>query len=349
MSDIRVGLVGYGYAGRTFHAPLVAGVPGLSLTAVASSDPAKVRADWPDAAVEAGADALFARPDVDLVVIATPNDSHYPLARQALLAGKHVVVDKPFTLTHAQALELARLAEAGRRLLSVFHNRRWDGDFLTLAALIGDGRLGRVVQFESHFDRFRPQVRERWRESAAPGAGLWYDLGPHLLDQALQLFGEPAAIQLTLARVREGAQADDWFHAVLHPSGDGPHAVLHASALAARAGPRFLVHGTRGSYVKHGLDGQEDLLKNGWRPRWGETPSPPDPDGELHLAQVDAAVRIERMPTLPGSYLAYYAAVRAALREGGPPPVSPQEAARVMAWIEAGLHSARTGRACPAA
>ncbi|WKB54044.1 oxidoreductase [Eleftheria terrae] len=343
MDTIRVGLIGYGYASKTFHAPLMAGVPGLALAAVSSSDPGKVRADWPDLPVESSAQALVDRPDVQLVVIATPNDTHFPLARAALLAGKHVVVDKPFTVTLQEARDLDELAQRQGRLLSVFHNRRWDSDFLTLKALLASGELGRVVHFESHFDRWRPQVRDRWREQAGRGGGLWNDLGPHLLDQALQLFGMPEGLSVDLASQRDGSQADDYFHARLRyasPHG-GLQVILHASALVAAVGPRYVVHGTRGSYLKRGLDPQEDQLKAGARPRleplgdWGRDPQ----DGVLTLGEAEPAAS-RRHPTLPGNYLGYYAAVRDAVRGAAPNPVPAGEAMQVMALIEAGRRSA---------
>jgi predicted dehydrogenase len=212
---LKVGIVGFGYASATFHAPLIRATPGLSLAAVASSAPERVHQALPGVAVCATAAELYARPDIDLVVIATPNDTHFPLARAALEAGKHVVVDKPFVLDTAEALALIELAEQTSLHLSVFHNRRWDGDFLTVRKLLDEGALGRIVHFESHFDRYRPVGKNRWRESGVAGAGLWYDLGPHLLDQALQLFGKPDAIWLDLAHQRDGALSDDWFHAVL--------------------------------------------------------------------------------------------------------------------------------------
>jgi len=192
----RVGILGYGFATATFHAPLVASVPGLQLCAVASSQPAKVHADWPSVQVFDSPQALINSDAVDLVVVPTPNQTHHALAKAALLAGKHVVVDKPFTLTEVEAADLVQTAEERHRVVSVFHNRRWDADFLTLQALLASGVLGRVTQFSSHFDRFRPQVRQRWRESGEPGSGLWFDLGPPLLDQALVLFGEPASLSL---------------------------------------------------------------------------------------------------------------------------------------------------------
>jgi predicted dehydrogenase len=341
---IRVAIIGYGYATKTFHAPLVASVRGLELRAVSSSDPAKVHADWPQLAVEATPQALIAREDIDLVVVPTPNDTHHPLAREALLAGKHVVVDKPFTLTQAEAQDLTALADRRGRVLSVFHNRRWDGDFLSVRELVASGRLGRLTQFESRFDRFRPLVRPRWREQAGPGSGLWLDLGSHLVDQALQLFGMPQALWVDLRTQREHAVVNDAFHAQLRFA-DGQRVMLHASALTAAPGARFSVHGTRGSFVKTGLDPQEDCLKAGQRPdgvsRWdlpAETatllvPDPASPDTLLS----------ESPSMLPGRYAAYYDAVRDAVWGRGPTPVTGEEAAQVMSLLDLGVasHEAR--------
>lgn len=344
-SDIlRVGLVGYGYAGQTFHAPLIAGVPGLQLAAVASRDAARVHADWPQAEVMGDPQALLRRGDIDLVVIASPNDTHFPLARAALAAGRHVVVDKPFTLTLAEARELCALAHARSRVVSVFHNRRWDGDFLTLRELAERGTLGRITHLESAFDRFRPAVRARWRESAAPGGGLWCDLGPHLLDQTLQLFGGPASIALDQAALRDGAASDDWFLArLVYPE---RRVLLRASMLAAAPAPRFVVHGTAGSWTKLGLDAQEDALKAGARPVW-----PPAPDWgrdrnvSLITRPCGDTLHTDHWPLRPGRHGAYYAALRDALRGEGPNPVPPEQAAAVMALIELGQRSAREGRA----
>ncbi len=197
-NTLRVGLVGYGYAGKTFHAPLLGTAPGITLAAIASSKPDVVLADWPEVTVYPTPEALIAAAEIDLVVIATPNDTHAPLASAALAAGKHVVVDKPFTLTVAEAEALQAQAAQVGRVLSVFHNRRWDADFLGLQQLLASGRLGRVTEFTSRFDRYRPEVRQRWREAATIGAGIWYDLGPHLIDQALTLFGLPDAISADL-------------------------------------------------------------------------------------------------------------------------------------------------------
>jgi predicted dehydrogenase len=350
-TPIRVAVVGYGLATKVFHAPLVASVPGLVLQAVSSSDPAKVQADWPRLAVEATPEALFARHDVDLVIVPTPNSTHFPIARAALQAGKHVVVDKPFTLTLDEALQLTALARACGRVLSVFHNRRWDGDFLSVRALLAGGRLGRIVHFESHFDRFRPMVRGRWREQPGAGSGLWLDLGAHLIDQCLQLFGPPQGIAADLAMQRDGAVTDDAFHARLRYAG-GPSVVLHASALAAAPGARFIIHGTRGSFVKTGLDPQEDALKAGQRPDGRSPWALPAETALLRLQDVDSpdALRDESCPVLPGRYIDYYAAVRDTILGTAPNPVTGDEAAQVMAWLDLGRasHEARRELELPA-
>lgn len=338
MSDtIRVGLIGYGYASKTFHAPLIAGTVGLELAAISSSDESKVKADWPGVRVVAEPRHLFNDPAIDLIVIPTPNDTHFPLAKAALEAGKHVVVDKPFTVTLSQARELDALARSLGRVLSVFHNRRWDSDFLTLKALLADGALGEVAYFESHFDRFRPQVLDRWREQAGPGSGIWYDLGAHLLDQALTLFGLPVSLTVDLAQLRPGAKATDYFHAVLnYPQ---RRVVLHGTLLAAAESARYIVHGSRGSYVKYGLDPQEERLKNGERPPqedWGYDMR----DGVLSRAEGTEIVE-ETWLTLPGNYPAYYAGIRDALNGSGENPVPASQAIQVMELIELGIESAK--------
>ncbi|MBZ7588871.1 oxidoreductase [Klebsiella oxytoca] len=338
MSDaIRVGLIGYGYASKTFHAPLISGTPGMTLAAVASSDEKKVHADWPAMPVVSGPERILNDPNIDLVVIPTPNDTHFPLAKAALEAGKHVVVDKPFTVTLSQARELEALAKSGGRLLSVFHNRRWDSDFLTVKALINEGLLGEVGYFESHFDRYRPQVRNRWREQGGPGSGIWYDLAPHLLDQVVNLFGLPVSMQVDLAQLRPGSQSTDYFHAVL--AWPQRRVVLHGTLVAAAETARFIIHGSRGSYVKYGLDPQEERLKSGERlPQedWGYDMR----DGVLTRAEGEDITE-ESWLTLPGNYPAYYAAIRDALNGSGTNPVPASQAIQIMELIELGLESAR--------
>ncbi|HZV37818.1 MAG TPA: oxidoreductase [Pseudoxanthomonas sp.] len=336
-SPIRIALIGYGYAGKTFHAPLIASVPGLQLARVVSSRPGDVHADLPDAEVVADPLQAIGRDDVDLVVIAAPNAQHAPLAAAALRAGKHVVVDKPFTLTLAEARELRAAAKQNGRLLSVFHNRRWDSDFLGVKQAIDSGRIGEVVHFESHIDRFRPQVRARWRESAQPGAGIWFDLGPHLIDQALQLFGLPQSVQAGLAALRPGALSDDWSHVVL--SYEKRRVVLHASMLVAGGSVRFIAHGTLGSVVKPRIDRQEAQLLAGMKPGdagWGED------DDMLLLYPGDAPM--EALPCPRGDQRLYYAGIRDAIHGLAIPPVTDAQALAVMAVLEAGTESARTAR-----
>ncbi len=338
MSDIiRVGLIGYGYASKTFHAPLIAGTPSMELAAVSSSDAAKVKADWPSVPVVSEPKHLFNDPKIDLIVIPTPNDTHFPLAKAALEAGKHVVVDKPFTVTLSQARELDALAKNLGRVLSVFHNRRWDSDFLTLKSIFADGALGEITYFESHFDRYRPEIRNRWREQAGPGSGIWYDLAPHLLDQAVNLFGLPVSLTVDLAQLRPGSQATDYFHAVL--SYPQRRVVLHGTMLAAAESARYIVHGTRGSFVKFGLDPQEERLKSGARlPQedWGYDMR----DGVL--TRVEGEERVEETwLTVPGNYPAYYAGIRDALNGVGENPVPASQAIRIMELIELGIESAK--------
>ncbi|WP_434462979.1 oxidoreductase [Serratia plymuthica] len=340
---IRVGLVGYGYASKTFHAPLIVGTPGVELAAVSSSDAGKVHADWPAMTVVSDPQALFDDPSIDLIVIPTPNDTHFPLAQQAMAAGKHVVVDKPFTVTLSQAQELKRQAEQSGTLLSVFHNRRWDSDFLTLKALLKEGALGEVVYFESHFDRFRPEVRQRWREQAGAGTGIWYDLGPHLIDQALQLFGKPQTLFVDLGELRPGSQSVDYFHAVLNYG--NRRVVLHGTVLAAAETARYIVHGTQGSFIKFGLDPQEDRLKAGERlPQadWGYDMR----DGVVTLSR-DGILAEKPLLSIPGNYPAYYAAIRDAINGEGENPVPAGDAIKVMEMIELGIESAKQQKALP--
>jgi predicted dehydrogenase len=347
VAPLQVALVGYGYVGKTFHAPLIAATPGFTLHTVASSDPAKVAADWPEIRVVADLETILADSAIDLVVIATPNALHAPQAIAALKAGKHVVVDKPFALDLAQAREMAEVAKAAGKLLAVFHNRRWDSDFLTLKRLIADGTLGQVVQYESRFDRFRPRVRDRWRERAGPGAGAWMDLGPHLLDQALVLFGAPLAISADIGVQREGPDgqigADDYFHVVLrYPI---LRVILHGSLLTAASDLRMAVHGTRASYVKHGLDPQEAQLKAGMTPGapgWGRDSR----HGVLTTVEDDVQVHTEVRPEVTG-YRHFYAGAREAILHGAPSPVPVEEALRVMELLELARRASDERRELP--
>ncbi|MFN7109082.1 MAG: oxidoreductase [Brevundimonas sp.] len=337
-TPIGVAVVGYGLAGQTFHAPLIAATPGLTLTAVVSSRPDAVHADLPYVAVLPDLDAALARDDIGLIVVATPDALHAEQSIAALKAGKSVVVDKPFAATLADAQAVAAVAADAPGVFSVFQNRRWDADFLTLRRLIAEGELGDVAVFESHYDRFRPTVTDRWKDQR--DGGVWADLGPHLIDQAVQLFGAPLGVYADLQAQRHGATAIDYAHVLLRY--DRLRVILNMSHLAAEASLRYVVHGTGGSFIKHGLDAQESQSKAGLRPGhpdWGLDPSP----GVL-TKQIDGQT-LRTTPTPErGDYPAFYAAVRDAIRGEAPPPVPADQALTVMRILDAGLRSAAERR-----
>ncbi|MEU7852940.1 Gfo/Idh/MocA family oxidoreductase [Nonomuraea sp. NPDC049141] len=337
MSEIEVGLVGYGTAGAFFHAPLIHATPGLRLSAVVTGNP--VRAD--EVAARYGAvavpslDGLWDR--CDLVVVASPNKTHVPVATEALTRGKPVVVDKPLARTAEEARRLVRLAAERNLMLTVFQNRRWDGDFRTLSRLTAEGRLGDVLRLESRFERWRPVPKGGWRESggAEEVAGLLYDLGSHLVDQALQLLGPVREVYAESDVRREGVAADDdTFIALTHAGGARSH--LWAGAMAAQLGPRFRVLGSRAAYVKHGMDVQEERLRAGISPDSpGFGAENEEMWGLLGTEDANAAV-----PTEPGAYLDFYRGVESCLRAGTPPPVSPESVVDALAVLEAARLSA---------
>jgi predicted dehydrogenase len=318
--------------------PLLEATDGYKITAVSSSRPGDVSGILPDVEVVSDPKALATHPDIDLVVIASPNETHAPLAEAAMRAGRNVVVDKPFTITVEEAKHLAALAKERNVLLSVFQNRRWDSDFLTVQDVIRQDLVGRVVLFESRIDRYRPDVRNRWREVPGPGAGLLYDLGPHLIDQTLLLFGIPDTVQVTLAKQRRGARTDDFFQLVLRYG--EMVATLGAGSLVSGGSARFAVHGERASVVKHKPDIQEDQLRAGvlpGSPEWGL-----DPDDAVMYDGASGNTRA--LKAARGDQRGYYVALREALLGRAPNPVPPQQGATVMAIIEAALRSDKEGR-----
>ncbi|MCB5910285.1 Gfo/Idh/MocA family oxidoreductase [Streptomyces pinistramenti] len=349
---LRVGLIGYGLAGSVFHAPLIAATDGLVLDTVSTRSPqrqAQARAEHPRVRTVETPEAVIGRAgDLDLIVLASPNKTHVPLATAALEAGLPVVVDKPLAATAAEAEQLAALADSRGLLLSVFQNRRWDNDFRTVRGLLDEGAFGEVQRFESRFERWRPRPKGGWRESGDPVevGGLLYDLGSHLADQALTLFGPAASVYAESDVRRPGAEADDdTFIALTHTSGVRSH--LWMSATTAQLGPRFRVLGSRAGYVKYGLDPQEAALREGLRPGvdgavWGVEPE--SSWGRLGAGESPRTGGGEAVPTLPGDYPAYYAAVARALREGGRPPVTAGEAAAALRVLEAAKLSAAEGR-----
>jgi predicted dehydrogenase len=344
---IRVGLIGYGLAGAAFHAPLIATTPGLRLDAIVTAKPERQMAatrDHPGARIVAGAERLFAGdPQVDLAVIASPNRTHVALAAAAIDARIATVVDKPFAATAGEGRTLIAAAKNGGVLLTVFHNRRWDGDFLTVRRLIAEGTLGDVYRFESRFERWRPEPRRTWREDGAPSeaGGLLYDLGSHLIDQALVLLGPATTVYAELDRRRTGvAVDDDSFVALTHASGIRSH--LWMSSVAAQAAPRMRILGSRAAYTKYGFDVQEAALRGGARPGpgWGE--ELPENWGRLGTDDDASAIATEA-----GNYPEFYRLLERTLRHGGAPPVLAEDAIRSLEVIEAAQKSAATGQAIP--
>jgi scyllo-inositol 2-dehydrogenase (NADP+) len=333
---INVGLIGFGLAGRAFHAPVIHAVPGLRLAAIVQRSGNEAAHLYPDARVVRSVKELLAISEIRLAVIATPNDTHHAIAWQCLAAGRDVVVDKPLTPTLAEAVDLVKLADERKRMLSVYQNRRYDGDFQALLQLIASSSLGRIVRFESNYDRFRPQLKANaWRERASPGSGVFLDLAPHLIDHALVLFGLPEALTADLRNEREHAVVDDSFDLTLHYS-SGLRAVLRATMLAAATRPRFVLHGTRGAYVKRAFDVQEPKLRAGRIP-WNEPPTESEQkenSGVLTLVEDDGRTTQQLVPPAPSDYRGYYANIRDVLLGTAEPAVTPQHALNVMRILE---------------
>jgi len=332
---IRVGLVGFGMAGRVFHAPLLSSVEGLELAAVVERSTNKAAERYPGITVHRSLGAMLADDSLGLFVVATPNGTHYEIAKQIVSAGKNVVVDKPMTLTAAEAAELIGLAREHKTLLIPFHNRRWDSDFLTVQKLISEGVLGRLVSFESRFDRWRPApLTERlWKENADAGGGTLLDLGPHLVDQALVLFGKPQAVSADVLREKDGPGVNDSITIRLRYP--GLMVTLGANALSLFLAPRYHLRGTRGSYWKLGVDPQEAALNKVTKiddPAWGREPAAAW--GILH-SDVDGGTVSRPVETEVGDYRRYYAAVRDAVLGRAAAPVTAVEAwrvAKVLDW-----------------
>jgi scyllo-inositol 2-dehydrogenase (NADP+) len=348
MADLGVALLGYGLAGAVFHAPLIASVPGLRLAVVVTSNPeraARATREHPGVVVLDAAEQVWEQAgELDLVVVATPNRTHAPLALAAMEAGLPVVVDKPMAVDAAEGQALVDRARARGLLLTVFQNRRWDGDLLTVRRLLDEGALGRVWRFESRFERWRPTPKTGWRETGGPedAGGMLNDLGSHVVDQALHLFGPASLVYGELDRRRPGMRVDDdAFVALTHTSGVRSH--LWMSSVAAQLGPRLRVLGDRAAYVKHGLDGQEEALRAGRRPDgpgWGE--EPPDRWGLLGTEE-----QARPVPTEPGAYQRFYEGLVTALRDQAPPPVEPADAVAALRVLDAARRSAGERAAVP--
>ena len=349
-AEIGVAVIGFGLAGQVFHAPFVSAVPGLRLEAIVQRKGDEAGKAYPSVRILRSVEDALKDPAVQLIVVGTPNETHFALAKQALLAGKHVVIDKPFAATSSEAKELKELAEKQGVVLAPFHNRRWDGDFLTVQRLLAEGAVGRLVTYESHFDRFRPLPRENtWKEGANLANGLLMDLGPHLVDQALVLFGPPVGIMASVRKDRDKTEIEDAFDITL----EYPRLRAHcrSSMLACDAAPRFLLHGTRGSFKKYGLDPQEPTLVGGAKvPRmgtgewlaepesaWGTLTVAPEPADPGNLTRT-------KVKTELGDYRLYYANVRDAINGAAKLAVTPEDGYRVVRLLEMARESSAAGR-----
>ena len=343
---IRVGLAGFGMSGRIFHAPFIHADPRFSLRKVYERSTERAKEEYPETEVVHSFEELLGE-DVDLVVVTTPNPLHVPMASQALAAGKHVVVEEPAAASSREAEELRRLAEANRVLFTVYQNRRLDGGFLTVRKLIEGGRLGEVVDYTCHFDRFITGYRSKpWKREGGRGVDLLYDIGVHLVDQAVSLFGLPGEVYGDLRRQRPESPGVDRFTVVLYYP--DKRAVLSAGELVAMPGPHLAVNGRKGTYLKYGRDVQEERLLRGLRPaedpEWGR--EDPADFGKLYTVTEDG-VREEAVPTETGDYGGYYDALYQTLRHGAPPLVGPGEAAAVLRILEAAQESSREKRRVP--
>ncbi|MGC2160941.1 MAG: Gfo/Idh/MocA family oxidoreductase [Silvibacterium sp.] len=338
--DLRVGVIGFGLAGRIFHTAVIAATPGLELACIVQRHGEEAIEAHPGVQICRSVEEMLRDNSIRLVVVATPNYTHFEIALRCLYAGRNVVIDKPFTLTSDEARQLIDEARKHGVLVTAYQNRRWDGDFVTLQQVLASGELGRVVSYESHFDRFREAPRlDVWRESGAPGGGILYDLGSHLIDQATVLFGNPKSVWADVRIDRENGVTDDAFDVML--KFDGVTAMLRATLTAATPGPRFVVHGTKGSFVKWGLDPQEDALKAG--AKFGDSGFGEEPEsqwGDLHIA----GQPVRKIKTAAGDYRGIYANVRDAVLGKEKLAVTPEQAWRTTRLIELARLSCSEGR-----
>ena len=336
-----VGVIGFGLAGRAFHAQVIRATPGLHLAAILQRTGNEAAEKYPDVRVVRSVGELLDISDIRLIVIATPNETHAPIARQCLEAGRDVVVDKPFATTLKEATELVELARKCGRLITVYHNRRYDGDFQAIRQIVADGTLGRIVRFETNYDRYRPELKPgAWRERVGPGSGILFDLAPHLIDHALVLFGLPDAITADVRVERPVAVVDDSFDVMLHYPA-GMRAMLRSTMLAAAPRPRFVLHGTRGSFFKQTFDPQEINLRRGIIPETGPWGGEPEEDwGVLTTVENDVVTK-RSVPSASSDYRDYYVNVRNAILGHATLAVSPEHALNVMRVLEMAQESSK--------
>jgi len=342
---IEVGLIGFGLAGRYFHAPVIRAVPGLRLSAILQRHGNEAAEAYPDVRIVRSLDELLEMPQVQLIVIATPNDTHFPMAMRCLEAGRDVVVDKPFTTTLREANDLVEFARQKKRFLTVYQNRRWDADFQAVREVVGSGVLGRIVHFDENYDRFRPQRKQNaWRERSGPGTGILFDLAPHLIDHALVLFGTPQSIAGDVRIERDGGVADDAFEIVM-PYANGVGAALRSTMLGATPRARFLLHGTRGAFLKTEFDPLEPALRRGDVPEESWDLERPEHYGVLTLT--DGAEHVQKRVPSTGDWRDYYANVRDVLLGRATPAVTTQQMLDLMLALELARKSSTLGKTLP--
>jgi len=335
---IRVGIIGFGLSGRVFHAPFLDIHPGFSIVKVVERHSSKSQEIYPYVEVVKEFKNVILDPEIDLVFICTPNYLHYSQAVECLNAGKHVVIEKPFTTTTAEADELIKLSEINQRKLFVYQNRRWDGDFMTIKQILAGKYLGEIKEYEAHFDRFRPEFNASgWKDENLAGAGILYDLGSHLIDQAIQLFGKPQSLFADIRKQRTGSPVDDYFDLQLYY--ESFKVVLKAGMMVKIPGPRYIINGSKGSFVKYGIDPQEAALKKGMKPDvqgWGKESS----EYYGHLVREKHGTPVdENVETLAGNYSGFYENVYRVLVNGCEMAVKPDEAKDVVRIIELAYES----------
>lgn len=339
MNSIKTAVIGYGLSGSVFHAPILKTMEEFDLTKVASSDKTKVKHDLPEVEVVPELHDVLQDDSIELVIVATPNKFHYQMAKDSLLAGKHVILEKPMVVDTKEAEELIALAREKELMLSIYQNRRWDGDFLTVKKLIEEETLGSINTYIAHYDRFNPRPNDRWKERREMGNGMLYNLGSHLIDQALQLFGEPQEVFADLWNQREASLVDDYFHIIL--GYQRMRVILHTGSIVKKQGPKYLVHGSKGSFIKFGEDTQESALKNGKLPNeegWGE--ENPDNYGTVNFRHNDQEIE-QTVKTIPGSYPAYYEGIYRCIRHGEANPVPPEEGMQTIHIIQTAVKSSK--------
>lgn len=336
-------MTSYGMSGEVFHAPLLSSHAGFHLKKVLERSKQKSRQRYPSVEIVQQFDAILSDQSIELVIINTPNSLHFEMGREALLAGKHVVMEKPFTVTTQEAQTLIHLAKEQGRVLSVFQNRRWDGDFMTVQKVIAEGLLGQLVEYEAHYDRFRNYIEvNTWKEETGPGSGILYNLGSHMIDQALVLFGFPQSITADIRTQRPGGKIEDAYELILEYGAF--KVTLKSSYLVREPGPRYVLHGTNGSFVKYGLDPQEEALKAGRMPReagWGV-----DQVGQWGILNTEVnGLHVKgTVETLPGNYTHFYDNIYQVICEGAELLVKPKTAVQCIRLIETAMQSSREKR-----